>query len=113
MSALLLAARLIVFEKDMASVLGTDVVSVPLVIVAVTSVIASFGAKSDGRDGSGVGAGDRCGVSGAYPGGLAFSFACRFHGACEYLWQIGFFLVAWNHQLRISTSVEIRRICED
>ncbi len=44
-SALLLAARLIVFKMDTASVPGTDVVSVPLVVVAVTSVIALFGAK--------------------------------------------------------------------
>jgi hypothetical protein len=44
-SVLLLAARLIVFETDTALVPGTDVVSVPLVVVAMTSVIASFGAK--------------------------------------------------------------------
>jgi hypothetical protein len=44
-SALLLAARLIVFETDTASVPGTDVVSVPLVVIAVTSVIALFDAK--------------------------------------------------------------------
>jgi hypothetical protein len=44
-SALLLAARLIVFKTDTALVPGMDVVSVPLVVVAVTSVIASFGAK--------------------------------------------------------------------
>ncbi len=43
--ALLLAARLIVFKTDTALVPGTDVVSVPLVVVAVTSVIATFGAK--------------------------------------------------------------------
>ncbi len=44
-SALLLAARLIVFETDTALVPGTDVVLVPLIVIVVTSVIASFGAK--------------------------------------------------------------------
>ncbi len=38
-------ARLIVFKTDTALVPGMDVVSVPLVVVAMTSVIASFGAK--------------------------------------------------------------------
>jgi hypothetical protein len=44
-SALLLAARLIVFKTDTGLVPGTDVVSVPLLVVAVTSVIALFSAK--------------------------------------------------------------------
>ncbi len=84
---LLLAARLIVFKTDTASVPGTDVVSVPLVIVAVTSVITSFGAKVMAEtDPASVPR-----IDAAIAEGLAFSFACRFHGACECLWQIGFF----------------------
>ncbi len=78
MSALLLAARLIVFETDTASVPGTDVVSVPLVGVALTSVIASFGAKvmaeTDPASVPGIDAASVVLIAGAWPFLLTISW---------------------------------------
>jgi hypothetical protein len=112
-SALLLAARLIVFKTDTASVPGTDVVSVPLVIVAVTSVIASFGAKvmaeMDPASVLGIDAALVALIAGAWP----FLSRVNFMVLVNICGRLVFFLVAWNHQLRISTSVEIHQICED
>ncbi len=101
------------FERDTASVPGTDVVSVPLVVVAVTSVIASFSAKVMAE------------IDPASVPGIDVALVVLIGGAWPFLLRVDFmvlvnicgrlvcFLVAWNHQLRISTSVEIRRICED
>jgi hypothetical protein len=112
-SALLLAVRLIVFKTDTESVPGMDVVLVPLVIVAVTSVIASFGAKvmaeTDPVLVPGIDAASVVLIAGVWPLLLHVDFMVLVN-ICG---RLVFFLVAWNHQLRISTSAEIRQICED
>jgi hypothetical protein len=112
-SALLLAARLIVFETDTASVLGSDMVSVPLIVIAVTFVIASFGAKvmaeTDPALVPGIDAASVALIAGAWP----FLLRVDFMVLVNICGRLVFFLVVWNHQLRISTSVEIRQICED
>jgi hypothetical protein len=112
-SALLLAARLIVFKMDTALVPGTDVVLVPLVIVAVTSVIASFGAKvmaeMDPALVPGIDAASVALIAGAWP----FLLPVNFMVLVNICGRLVFSLVAWNHQLRIFMPVEIRQICED
>jgi hypothetical protein len=111
--ALLLAARLIVFKTDTVLVPGTDMVLVSLVLVAMTSVIALFGAKvmaeTDSALVPGIDAASVAFIVGARP----FLLHVNFMVLVKICGRLICFLVVWKHQLRIATSVEIRRICED